>query len=173
MKNVKIALTLMMALILTLAAGTVALAENAAETPEKSAGEVLPGQESTAGSSEDSDALQEALEAYRNARSASRREALEEELKSFVEAGKLTQEQADLILAYCEENQSLRGSRSSFEGCFRNDSGRGGRMDGGFNERGGHGVNNRQPSPNGNNAQAGGTAFQPGTLSAEPETKGI
>ncbi len=56
----------------------------------------------------DDAALEEAFEALRNARQEERLTDMEEELKELVTAGKLTQEQADKILAYCKERMESR-----------------------------------------------------------------
>lgn len=53
-------------------------------------------------------ALQEALEAYRTARESKRVDDLTEELNGYVEAGTMTQEQADLILNHVKEQLAAK-----------------------------------------------------------------
>ena len=127
---------LALALALALILGVVALAENVeAEGAEPE----LPAAEAEAA---DSAALEDALDAYYAARDSGRADALEAELKEYVAAGKMTQEQADLILDYCEEQQALRDGvcpNCGYEFQFGGGRGsKGGRMNGG---RGGmHGM---------------------------------
>ena len=95
-------------LVAVLITGVIALAENAApEIPElPSVEESQPeqaqpeqdAQQPAADASSDNTALQDAFDAYRAARQSDQQEELEAELKSYVASGKLTQEQADLIL---------------------------------------------------------------------------
>ncbi len=130
MKKTMIGLALTMALVLSLGMGISALAENTVpEELEKPAEEELQqGQMPLEDGLTSPDALQEALKAYREARASSRLEDLEEELKSYVEAGKMTQEQADLILTYWKEHQSLRDGTGPKAGSqFRNKQDRGSR----------------------------------------------
>ena len=101
--------------------------------------------------------LQQAYDAYRAAKQSSRQEALEDELKCYVEAGKLTQEQADLILNDVKERESLRNGTCPECGYqFKNGMGKGGRMNGGKGMNGmnrgkggrmsgGRGMFNNQP----------------------------
>ncbi len=163
-----------LALILALTAGVVALAENAepgTPTPpqaEQTPPETTP-QETTPQDEDARDAaLRDALSAYRAAKKASRLAALEEELKGYVEAGKLTQEQADLILEYCNgERPSMRmDGRASRGGRFNADRSRdqGGRMNpdhGAGSDRPRHSASGRQGGK-GNADQADGTASMPG-----------
>ena len=133
MKKAMIGLALTMALMLSLGMGISALAENTVpEEPEKPAEEELQQEQIPLGDGlAGPDALQEALKAYREARASSRLEDLEEELKSYVEAGKMTQEQADLILTYWKEHQSLRDGTGLKAGSqFRNKQDRGSRTNG-------------------------------------------
>ena len=101
-KNWKI-ISIIMALVLALTLGVTALAETAEAPAAEPAAETPNGTDT---------ALQEALDALAAARSGSRLTSLEEELKAYVEAGKLTQEQADLILkAYQDQDpEGLSGS---------------------------------------------------------------
>ena len=93
-----------LALVLAIVVGVVAIAESAeTEAPqlpatEQAPAEAAPEAEAPATESTDSTALKEALDAYNAARQSSKVEGLEAELKGYVESGKLTQEQADLIL---------------------------------------------------------------------------
>ena len=103
-----------LALVLAIVVGVVAIAESAeTEAPqlpatEQAPAEVAPEAEASSTESTDSTALKEALDAYNAARQSSKVEGLEAELKGYVESGKLTQEQADLILNYYKEQESLR-----------------------------------------------------------------
>ena len=109
-------------------------AENSAQAPEAApaensadaaAGDAAGTQ--TPESTDDSAALQEAFDAYRTAKQESRTADLEAELKEYVEAGKLTQEQADLILnAYKERAAQKNGSGMTDGKGFRM-NGRGGK----------------------------------------------
>jgi len=104
------------ALVLALALSTAAMAEGttdpipAAEVPAVEA--QAPAEEAQAPTEEASEtpatedeqkALKEALDAYRAAKQDKAVDDLEAELKSYVEAGSLTQEQADLILKNVKE----------------------------------------------------------------------
>ena len=102
-KNWKI-ISIIMALVLALTLGVTALAETA-EAPAAEPPAAEPAAETPNGTDT---ALQEALDALAAARSGSRLTSLEEELKAYVEAGKLTQEQADLILKAYQDQESLR-----------------------------------------------------------------
>lgn len=176
-------------LVAVLVTGVIALAENtepeAPDLPsveESQPEQVQPEQDAqqpAADTSTDNTALQEAFDAYRAAKQSGRQEELEAELKGYVESGKLTQEQADLILNYYKEQQSLRNGTCPNCGYqFQNGKGmgKGGRMNGGRGMKGGkggrmnggHGMFNQQPStqmpaPNQQQAdgQADGTSFLP------------
>ena len=139
-----------LALVLAIVVGVVAIAESAeTEAPqlpatEQAPAETAPEAEAPSTESTDSTALKEALDAYNAARQSSKVEGLEAELKGYVESGKLTQEQADLILNYYKEQESLRngtcpncGYQFQSQGGF----GRGGRSGGGKGGRGGMGGN--------------------------------
>lgn len=149
MKKFRNGMFFALALALALVMGAMALAENVNNEshPLPAAGElqgeanVPPAgdarqndaneQQPAADAAGDGAALNEALEAYRQAKASDRQDELEAELKGYVESGKLTQEQANLILKHFQERQSQRGE---------------GRMNG----RGGHG--NGRPD-----AQSGAT----------------
>lgn len=168
-----------LALILALVLGVAALAENAEpEVPELPAVEdaQAPATDGAATDSTASTALQDALNAYDSARQSARQENLEAELKEYVEAGKLTQEQADLILNYAREQQALRNGTCPNCGYqFRNNAnGRGGKGNrggkggfGGKGNRGGmFGMNGQQPFAGMNgqaapDANADGAAYMP------------
>ena len=145
-KNWKIT-NLIIALVLVLALGVTALAETA-ETP------VAEQPEVNAVSGMDS-AVQEALDALAAARKGNKLADLESELKAYVEAGKLTQEQSDLILkAYQDQNSLRNGTCPNCGYQFSNNGrGKGGRMKNGNMSgfdgkggRGGHGRSNRMPN---------------------------
>jgi len=93
-------------LAMTLIFGGLAIAEDATTQPEVSSTEAAEQQ-----------ALSEAANALKSARQKARKNAikqeLETELKAYVEAGEMTQEQADLLLKSVEEGHTLRGSRQS------------------------------------------------------------
>ena len=170
MKHFYSGMLVMLALMLAIVMGVVALAESAEpeaalppaveEAPEAEA----PAEDSAAAS--DSTALQDALNAYNAARQSSRVESLEAELQSYVASGKLTQEQADLILNYYNEQESLRNGVCPNCGYQFQDNGgfgRGGRMNGG---RGGHGGKGGMRGMNGFNQQPGGDQGNTQTNSA-------
>ena len=92
-------ISIIMALVLVLTLGVTALAETAEAPAAEPEAETLAGTDTT---------LQDALNALAAARNGSRLTSLEEELKAYVEAGKLTQEQADLILKAYQDQESLR-----------------------------------------------------------------
>ena len=172
-----------LALVLAIVVGVVAIAESAeTEAPqlpatEQAPAEAAPEAEAPATESTDSTALKEALDAYNAARQSSKVEGLEAELKGYVESGKLTQEQADLILNYYNEQQSLRnGTCPNCGYAFQNNGGfgKGGRMGGkggrGHGGRGGFGGMNgfgqmpsqgQLPGTTPDAGSANGTAFEP------------
>lgn len=76
-----------------------------------------PSGEETA---DNSAALNEALQALETARKDERIQKLEEELKEYVEAGTLTQAQADLILEQAKEHQTRGLNRNNENGSVRN-----------------------------------------------------
>ena len=182
-------------LVAVLITGVIALAENAApEIPElPSVEESQPeqaqpeqdAQQPAAGASSDNTALQDAFDAYRAARQSDQQEELEAELKSYVASGKLTQEQADLILNYYKEQEALRNGTCPNCGYqFQNGFGKGGHGMGGRGMKGGKGgrmfggmnMPGQQPSTqSGTDSQASGTAFEFGaqTIPFMDGTEGI
>ena len=100
------------ALALALVMGVVAFAETAepATDPVPAVTEEAPAEEAAAETekTDDNTALQEALEAYRSARESKRVDELTEELNGYVEAGTMTQEQADLILNSVKERLAAK-----------------------------------------------------------------
>lgn len=196
MKHFLTGMTLALVLVAALLVGVVAAAENVApEMPAMEATQPDPAQpEQTEPeqvepeqAQQDDTALRQAYEAYRAAKQSSRQAALEDELKGYVEAGKLTQEQADLILNDYKQRDALRNGTCPECGYqFKNGMGKGGRMNGGKGMNGmnrgkggrmsgGRGMFNNQPGvgqqsngmqmPNGMqmqpDAQANGTALLP------------
>ena len=107
MKTMKKCGALALAALLAFSLCAAALAEGA-DVPAE-AGETPAASENTQAQE---DALKEALEAYQSLRSGTRKairlESLKKELDTFVASGKLTQEQADLILAYYTEQRAAR-----------------------------------------------------------------
>ena len=182
-------------LVAVLITGVIALAENAApEIPElPSVEESQPeqaqpeqdAQQPAADASSDNTALQDAFDAYRAARQSDQQEELEAELKSYVTSGKLTQEQADLILNYYKEQEALRNGTCPNCGYqFQNGFGKGGHGMGGRGMKGGKGgrmfggmnMPGQQPSTqSGTDSQASGTAFEFGaqTIPFMDGTEGI
>lgn len=114
----------------------------------------------------DSAALQDALDAYRSAKQSSRLEDLESELNGYVESGKLTQEQADLILDHykqqAEQKRGGRGYGKGSRGGRKGFGGKGGR--GSYGNRGGRGMRGYDgrsgATPDG--SSAGSTAYEGG-----------
>ena len=153
MKHYLSGIVIALSLALVLVLGVVALAENESQAPELPAASDLqtpaeaPATDDGTQATQDNTALQEALQAYREARESAHEQELQDELNSYVAAGKLTQEQADLIMSYYKERQSLRNG--TCPGCgyqFQNGmngmggrGGKGGRMNGGMNGMGGMG----------------------------------
>ena len=180
MKHYFSGMLIALSLALVLVLGVVALAENDTQAPELPAAGDLEAQAEApaaddaqapadeAQSTQDNTALQDALQAYREARQSSHEQELQDELDGYVAAGKLTQEQADLIMNYYKERQSMRnGTCPSCGYQFQNGNGgrmngngrggKGGRMNGGFGGRGGR-MNgdfglNTPGTPNGMSAQ--------------------
>lgn len=118
-KTAKLAV-LLLALALALALGVTALAETAPG----------PDADAAAADSQAGDtALQDALNALAAARSSSRLTDLETELKAYVAAGTLTQEQADLILKAWQDQEALHSGVCPNCGYqFSSGFGKGGRM---------------------------------------------
>lgn len=182
-------------LVAVLITGVIALAENAApEIPElPSVEESQPeqaqpeqdAQQPAADASSDNTALQDAFDAYRAARQSGQQEELEAELKSYVASGKLTQEQADLILNYHKEQEALRNGTCPNCGYqFQNGFGKGGHGMGGRGMKGGKGgrmfggmnMPGQQPfAQQSTDSQASGTAFEFGaqTIPFMDGTEGI
>ena len=182
-------------LVAVLITGVIALAENAApEIPElpfveesqpEQAQPEQDAQQPAADASSDNTALQDAFDAYRAARQSDQQEELEAELKSYVASGKLTQEQADLILNYYKEQEALRNGTCPNCGYqFQNGFGKGGHGMGGRGMKGGKGgrmfggmnMPGQQPSTqSGTDSQASGTAFEFGaqTIPFMDGTEGI
>ena len=155
---------ILLALTLTVCIGAASFAENATPAAETTETETA-GSEETAGSTEAAaKALEDAMNAFqtarRSARNQKRMDALKTELDSYVQAGTLTREQADLILSYTEDQQSQREAArterqkmmeegKACQGMGRNgNGGRHQRGDGNFgnngrNGRGNHGRNGR------------------------------
>ncbi len=113
MKNYIIGIALALALVM----GVVAFAETAepatgpvpAVTEEAAAEEAAPETPADeAPKADDNAALQEALEAYRSAQESKCVDDLTEELNGYVEAGTMTQEQADLILNSVKERMAAK-----------------------------------------------------------------
>ena len=170
MKHFYSGMLVALALVMALVVGVVALAESADNAPEVPAIEAAPSEApSTDASATDDTALRDALNAYNQARQSSKVDELEAELKGYVAAGKLTQEQADLVLNYYKEQEALRnGTCPSCGYQFQSGNGgfgRGGRMGGGKGGRmgGGRGGFGQQGmNAQGMSGQANGTAFEGG-----------
>jgi len=101
---------MILAMALALSLGLTALAEETADpVPETP----VTG-DSVDETQAEANALNEALTAYSNAKADSRKQAyldsLKQELDVYVAAGKLTQDQADLIYKYFVEQMTLQGS---------------------------------------------------------------
>ena len=73
-------------------------ATDEAETPAEAPAEIAPA--------DDASALNDALKALRDARQDAHADELKAELNEYVAAGKLTQDQADLILKYVQDRQA-------------------------------------------------------------------
>ena len=119
--------SLIIGLALALALGTAAIAEVADTTedveitaPVEEA-EAAPTEEAPAEAAptDDATALNDALKALRDARQVAHTEELKAELDEYVVAGKLTQDQADLILKYVQERQADKqnGQRGGKQHC--------------------------------------------------------
>ena len=125
MKNYIIGIALALALVM----GVVAFAETAEPStdPVPTVTEEAPTEEAApaaeAEKTNDNTALQEALEAYRSARESKRVDELTEELNGYVEAGTMTQEQADLILNSVKERMAAKnGERPNCGYQFQNNA---------------------------------------------------
>ena len=197
MKHFFSGMMIALAMVTALVVGIAALAEaTEAEVPElPSVEEVQPEQEAqqpdqdaqqpAADAASDNTALQQAFDAYRAARQSGQQEELEAELKSYVASGKLTQEQADLILNYYKEQEALRNGTCPNCGYqFQNGFGKGGHGMGGRGMKGGKGgrmfggmnMPGQQPfAQQSTDSQASGTAFEFGaqTIPFMDGTEGI
>lgn len=133
-----------------------------AVTEEASTEETAPAAETE--KADDNATLQEALEAYRSARESKCVDDLTEELNGYVEAGTMTQEQADLILNSVKERLAAKNGECPNCGYqFQNDAPRmggqkgqrggrmmqGGRMNGQMPQQQGGQMPGAQAQPNG------------------------
>ena len=158
MKNYIIGIALALVMIM----GVVAFAETAEPVtdPAPAVTEEAPAEDATAeapapetGTTDDSAALQDALEAYRTARESKRVDDLTEELNGYVEAGTMTQAQADLILNHVKEQLAAKNGECPNCGYkFQNNGPRMGGQKGQFGGR----MNGQRPD-----AQSGATPQQP------------
>ena len=117
-------ISLIAAAILAITAAAAAFAESSepsvvpesAETVSGTAAEDSAAEEKTdvpeTAQENDSEKLLEAMNAYRAARQTERLSNLEKELAEYVSSGSMTQEQADLILKYAQENSEARAQKS-------------------------------------------------------------
>jgi len=139
---------MILAMMLALSLGLTALAEGTADpVPETSVtGTAVDEAQAKA------NALNEALTAYSNAKADSRKQAyldsLKQELDAYVAAGKLTQDQADLIYEYYVEQMTLQGNNGQ-------GFGRGGK--GGRNGQNNQGMNQNGFSKGGRHGRFGNT----------------
>ncbi len=156
MKTMK-PILMILALMLALSLGVTAFAEEEAAAPAaEPAAETSAASSALSDAQAEADALKEAFEAYYKAKAETRQEsvlnALKEELDALVAAGKLTQEQADLILKYYAEQMATLQDGAGF-GRNRN-GGRGGNAFGSLPGSQGSGRNGNMPgfgnSQNGN-----------------------
>ena len=188
MKHYISGMVIALALALALVMGVVALAENAGNealrlpsvedvqtAPEVQAPEAQqPEAQVPQADADDNAALQEALKAYDEARRSAREEDLQAELDGYVEAGKLTREQADLILNYVKERDALRNGTCPACGYqFQNGQGKGGRMNGngGFGGGNGFGGNNGRGGRHGFDGQSM-PGMQNDGMNAAPDMQG-
>ena len=164
MKNYIIGIALALALVM----GVVAFAETAetATDPVPAVTEEAPTEEAApaaeAEKTDDNTALQEALEAYRSARESKRVDELTEELNGYVEAGTMTQKQADLILNSVKERMAAKNGECPNCGYqFQNNAPR---MGGQKGQRGGRMMQGGQMNgqmPQQQNGQMPGNQAQP------------
>ena len=164
MKNCIIGIALALALVMGVAAfaETVEPAVDSipAVTEETSAEEAASAAE--AEKTDDNAALQEALEAYRSARESKRVDDLTEELNGYVEAGTMTQEQADLILNSVKERLAARNGECPNCGYqFQNNAGRMGGQKGQRGDRMMWGGQMNGQMPQQQNGQMPGNQAQP------------
>ena len=148
MKNCIIGIALALALVM----GVVAFAETAepATDPVPAVTEEAPAEEAAAETekTDDNAALQEALEAYRSARESKHVDDLTEELNGYVEAGTMTQEQADLILNSVKER--LAAKNGECPNC-------------------GYQFQNNAPRMGGQKGQRGGRMMQGGRMNGQQQ----
>ena len=135
MKNLKRTILMILALMTAICLSIAAFAEDAAEAP--------------AAETASADAAQASAD------------ALKQELDSFVEAGKLTQEQADLILKYYTEQMTLQ--QNGLGGGHGGRGGRGNGFGGGKGGRNGMGFGG---------GRGGRFGQQPGTVQNAPADPG-
>ena len=162
-----------LALALALVMGIVAFAEPATEpvpviTEDAATESAATEDPSAAQSADDSAALQEAMAAYRAAKQSERVDNLTEELNGYVAAGKLTQEQADLILNSVKERMALKNGECPNCGyAFQN---KGGRMGGQKGRFGGEGHRGGRMMQGGwMNGQMPGYPAQPDAQQQDPQ----
>ena len=146
---------MILALTLVLTLGAAALAE----TADPPAGDPPAADAVTSATQAADPALQEAMNALAAARSGSRQADLETELNAYVEAGKLTREQADLILKAYQDQESLRSGVCPNCGYQFSDSGKGGRMKNGFSSGFSGGKDGRGGFGGGKNSRGGSGRF--------------
>ena len=173
MKNTIIGIALALALVM----GVAAFAETAepATDPVPAVTEEAPAEAAPAEApaaedekADDSAALQEAMEAYRSARESKRVDELTEELNGYVEAGAMTQEQADLILNSVKERLAAKNGECPNCGYqFRNNAPR---MGGQKGQRGGRMMQGGQMPGSQMNGQMNGQmpGAQNGAMSNGP-----
>jgi hypothetical protein len=137
MKNYIIGIALALVLILGIAAlaeGTDTVPENPAVAAPSNPAVTEEAEATPDQVTDDNAALQDALDAYRSAKQDKAVSDLEAELKEYVEAGSLTQEQADLILSNVKERLAAKNGECPNCGYKFENKGRG---MGGNRQRGG------------------------------------
>ncbi len=113
MKRIIIAITLILALVI----GCFALAETTEPTeqatPEEQTEQAFPEEQEVPeeNTQSDAEALQEAFKALWDARLSSKLDELQTELDEYVAAGKITQEQADLIMNSVKERMEAKQNK--------------------------------------------------------------
>ena len=139
---------MILAMLLALSLGLTALAEGTADPVPETPAAGTTNDEAQA----EANALNEALTAYSNAKADSRKQAyldsLKQELDAYVAAGKLTQDQADLIYKYYVEQMTLLGNSGK-------GFGRGGK--GGRNGQNNQGINQNGFGKGGRHGRFGNT----------------
>ena len=113
--------TLIITLALALALGTAAMAETVpTEAAAVASTEEVVQEQATAGETDDSEAsvtFEDALKALRDARQEARQDELKTELDGYVATGKLTQEQADVILKqFSDKTDQKQGQKHNRRG---------------------------------------------------------